>query len=100
MNGNDAVQGSAVQSAEAERGVMALARLAALLLDEVADGSSIDSFDIQDFAEEHGLLEPYTVTEPCDAPEFCDCEAGDTCFRKAPHYRAALGALARTPDKP
>lgn len=48
--------------------------------------SAPDGFEIQDLAEQHGLLEPVEVTEACDT-DCCQCaEVGDfpmTCYRKS-----------------
>jgi hypothetical protein len=61
-----------------------LRAFAQAILDDFPD-SAPDGFEIQELAEQHGLLEPVEVTKPCH-DEFCSCaEVGDfpmQCYRK------------------
>lgn len=53
------------------------------------DGGGCDAFELQEFAEQHGLLQGVQVSEPCGEECWCAAEVGRdefplVCYRKTP----------------
>lgn len=66
-------------------------------------GSGLDGADIQELALEHGLIESYQATEPCD-PEGCPCsEVGGfpiECYRNSTVLTASTQKEESSPEIP
>jgi hypothetical protein len=72
--------------------IAGLLRFARRCIESAWEGGGFEGDDLQDLAEECGLLEPTAVTAPCN-PECCACaDYGDfptTCYRLPAWFKEA-----------
>jgi hypothetical protein len=79
---------------DARRVVQRMAAFCTEAINDHCDGRWWQDSDMQEKLEEHGLLVPVVVTEPCNTTH-CECSAGDTCYRLS-EMGHAVRALAAT----
>lgn len=85
--------GSAAPSGEVERD--AALKFADHIINGIFEGGDWDGGDVQELAENYGLLKPETMQAPCNEDGACQCaqngaEFPSTCYRKT--YVAAITA--------